>query len=481
MAWKKNGISYFLWAIYSIAAVSGIYAILSYIFVSKKMPEYLALLFTGCIVLIIGGGFFSARLLFRRRLFQIEIPEEICERISNVFVTLGALVGIGLRVLSNLPGQSMAEYVNNLSELSFGKPLMHGAEYVYSLCLEGVVEYIGDYAFLGGAIQIVFELLAFYFVFLAVKELAGDLPAVVTFLCGTVGLPFIENRTLLSPEPLFFLGFSVCFYLLAVCMANWVSVYAFFGIGLYVGIMAYLDVLGWLVLFVTIPVLWYEEDEWEITFTEKLSRLFMEIFGVAIGFAISIFLDAYFSLASFERLFQAYAYMYLPKEPSLEPFSSLSCYMYPALVLCAVLIFGIFAYWFRKGTDRISFWVFGAIGIIGMITCEFMHKSMTGIPFLVTFLCTLAGVGLLSTYCDRKRLPLEIYEKKTVPEDEQSVKSDLEVSVPVVPEETLEPFVTDEKKPEIDYIENPLPGPKKHVAKSMDYDIEVSDDDDYDI
>jgi len=68
-----------------------------------------------------------------------------------------------------------------------------------------------------------------------------------------------------------------------------------------------------------------------------------------------------------------------------------------------------------------------------------------------------------------------------VPEDEQSVKSDLEVSVPVVPEETLEPFVTDEKKPEIDYIENPLPGPKKHVAKSMDYDIEVSDDDDYDI
>ena len=37
-----------------------------------------------------------------------------------------------------------------------------------------------------------------------------------------------------------------------------------------------------------------------------------------------------------------------------------------------------------------------------------------------------------------------------------------------------------EKKP-VRYIENPLPGPRKHVAKSMDYDLEVADDDDFDI
>ncbi len=34
---------------------------------------------------------------------------------------------------------------------------------------------------------------------------------------------------------------------------------------------------------------------------------------------------------------------------------------------------------------------------------------------------------------------------------------------------------------QIQYIENPLPLPKKSTKKALDYDYEVSDDDDFDI
>jgi hypothetical protein len=38
-----------------------------------------------------------------------------------------------------------------------------------------------------------------------------------------------------------------------------------------------------------------------------------------------------------------------------------------------------------------------------------------------------------------------------------------------------------EQKKEIQYIENPLPVPKRHTKKELEYDIEVSDEDDYDV
>lgn len=39
----------------------------------------------------------------------------------------------------------------------------------------------------------------------------------------------------------------------------------------------------------------------------------------------------------------------------------------------------------------------------------------------------------------------------------------------------------DAKNPAVNYIENPLPLPKKHVNKIMDFDIQISEKDDFDV
>lgn len=63
--------------------------------------------------------------------------------------------------------------------------------------------------------------------------------------------------------------------------------------------------------------------------------------------------------------------------------------------------------------------------------------------------------------------------------------SELSDLLPGVKEEPKEREIpeTEETPPkkEIHYIENPLPGPKKHVPRTLDFDIDVSDDDDFDI
>ncbi len=45
--------------------------------------------------------------------------------------------------------------------------------------------------------------------------------------------------------------------------------------------------------------------------------------------------------------------------------------------------------------------------------------------------------------------------------------------------ETIESVTVDNSG--VKYIENPLPLPKKHVNKTMDFDIEISENDDFDV
>ena len=56
-------------------------------------------------------------------------------------------------------------------------------------------------------------------------------------------------------------------------------------------------------------------------------------------------------------------------------------------------------------------------------------------------------------------------------------KSDIEINNP----DHSGTDSTKEEEKKVTLLDNPLPVPKKHVTSVMDYDYEVSDDDDYDI
>ena len=96
------------------------------------------------------------------------------------------------------------------------------------------------------------------------------------------------------------------------------------------------------------------------------------------------------------------------------------------------------------------------------------------IPCVTFSVTAFAGTMIrLFVSANRKKAETKAAQKENVREE-------------VVQEETIsEPCakLPDEKheKKEIHYLENPLPGPKKHVPKTMDFDINVSDDDDFDI
>ena len=76
----------------------------------------------------------------------------------------------------------------------------------------------------------------------------------------------------------------------------------------------------------------------------------------------------------------------------------------------------------------------------------------------------------------------------------ESVKTEMEINI-TTESQVSEDNAVKEDKPAIKLLDNPLPGPKKHVSKtldydlkdedlvdvSMEYDIEVSEDDDFDL
>lgn len=88
---------------------------------------------------------------------------------------------------------------------------------------------------------------------------------------------------------------------------------------------------------------------------------------------------------------------------------------------------------------------------------------------------------------------ISLFVHRHMEKDLESVKTDVEVNItesPVIAEQDVK-----EDKPVIKFLDNPLPGPKKHVSKtldydlkdedltnvSMEYDIEVSEEDDFDL
>ncbi len=96
-----------------------------------------------------------------------------------------------------------------------------------------------------------------------------------------------------------------------------------------------------------------------------------------------------------------------------------------------------------------------------------LTKQLNGVELLFLCIAVLAGVGCKNIYDGA----IETAEKQHIQEMENET----------VPSEPAENINKKTENDGIQFIENPLPGPKKHEKKVMDYDYFVADDDDFDI
>ena len=145
-------------------------------------------------------------------------------------------------------------------------------------------------------------------------------------------------------------------------------------------------------------------------------------------------------------------------------------------VILLLVSLGAFSFWRRKYEERFTPWVFICTGIAILHFGGFLTENMSGSYLMYVLFTVLASVSVTELFC------VDTEQEKVVKKEEPEV-----IDLEKTPEPT-----EGEKEKKTRFIENPLPLPKRHARKAMDYaivpkenemkyDVSVSDSDDYDI
>ena len=276
------------------------------------------------------------------------------------------------------------------------------------------------------------------------------------------------------------------------------SLIGFFFGGVAIGVLGYLDIMGFLLLLILFSVLFLEAKQ-AVGILRRISAAFLGLSGTLGGFFLSIALDAVGSGKLMGNVLLAWWRVYTPEKFSLavtytENVSQGGTFPVIAAVFTETLFcIGAFSYWCRKKRERQTIWV-AVMVALGILICVGMTgEEMQGRSLLTLLMVTIGGAGVqaILPYTTRDELLQTVVEAEVMssPKKRRLKVQDLETEelpeeAEPLPEETVE-------MEKIRLIENPLPLPKKHVPKVLDYkldndeegdfDYPVADDDDFDL
>jgi len=185
-----------------------------------------------------------------------------------------------------------------------------------------------------------------------------------------------------------------------------------------------------------------------------------------------ILLDFLTSGKEFFSILQAWYRLFAPEKWSLPFAVSAGGAGVEIILLFVGLVMGIFSFFFLKRKETFGIFFLPMAALIAAQGFGVLLKELDGTLLIYLFAVILCSVGFGNIYetriSDEKEEPLQ-----NIPNIQDLDKEEIREEVKEAPVEETETV--------IQYIENPLPLPKKHVPKMLDYDIEVPDDDDYDI
>lgn len=471
---KKNGYSCFIWLLYTVAVSFGLFCVVA--FWGNTLGFSLPILIVATVlILALTCGIVYLLYRFTNPLGDlIRKNRPLAISVEVVFVLSITVAGVLLAVW--MPkDHGGAEYFELacVKEESGVPKMLHGATYLYLQFLHVICRFLGNEFMYCVWAQMILYLITAVVIYAAVRRLFGVLPALVTiaFLMYSTSLT-AESRNL-SPNILFLLLFFMTLHMVITCIKNEsypIALYVISGIA--VGVITYLDVTG-------IILLLFFATSNKFTYLKRSLLCVSGILSAIAGFMGCILLDALTSKKGFLSILQAWYRLFAPEKWSLPVSVSAGDAGLEIILLFVGLVMGIFSFVVLQRKERYGIFFLPMVAVIIAQGFGVLLNETDGSLFIYLFAVILCGVGLGNVYETRIKeeqddiVPLipeiQDLDKEEIREEvsEEAVEQ-VQEEVPV--EETV-----------IQYIENPLPLPKKHVPKMLDYDIEVADDDDYDI
>lgn len=476
MSLKKNAVSYIMWMIillFTGAAVSFLGMVTAnmlnkdnYIIAAVFVAVFLGLLFllyflTGMIVRMRKPATPSAAMVK---------ASPIIEAVAVfLFLTAGVIIRAYLLPMA---GEEAAYYeVSRVTDQSgILVQSVQGSVYYYCMLLHGLFLLVGNHWIAGIWLQIALQMIGAVLIYFAVKRLTDRWPAIFVLIFIMFAPSCIEAGITYSPQMMYFCIFALALLLVAdyihrsgeeetYPVLTWCYTVL---LGLVIGICSYIDITGCLLFLpvLCLPMVNRVPGRSILWFLRQLL-----IIGLAVGaFCLMLMIDSMLSGSSLLRVFNAWFVTYCSVSFSFE---TITGQIHADLFILIVFIcLGAFSFWRRKGEERFTPVVLLVVGMSALHFCGITTDNMDGSYLLYVLLSALAAVSLTELFHS---------ESKTVEVQKPEVKVEI---------------VDLEERPR--FIENPLPVPKKHIRKimdyaitpedtKMDYDVQVADTDDYDI
>ncbi len=503
---KSNIPELFIWLIYALAG--GASLVLVAFVLGNALGGSIAVGAAGAavIALAMGGLVFGLhRLAQKKQLRDFFVGKSLTLTIVEGLIFVAMLLGMVLlrpEMSWDIVGTD-AYRISQVTTDRFYVLEAHGGYRGYLYLLNFSMMLFGNRPLAAIVLQLVLLVCAAVSLYFGVRKLGG----VTAALLATAFLGFAPYLVQETCELGAFLVFLFCYGIalnfigaISDCILHTkrlpeqvLSLLCYIATGVFIGYSCYLDVAGITLLVILTFVICFDEDirsrrdEWEIeeeetirpgslrAFEKRCSEFLGNQMVVFVGVIVVAFIAFRQMHDGFSTLFRQLS-LYAPDSFWFYIPASFVGGLLEMIGVNALLLFGIFSFWCSRKMGRRTVWLFAVLLQAAMVCFGMISPYFDGYAFLYLLCVILAGCGIGDVYA-LKRVKVVRAEEKM---QEETVQEESD-SVTYSALENKDDMPTNDALHEIQFIENPLPLPKKHTRKVMDYDYEVADDDDFDI
>lgn len=453
-----------------------------------------------CVYLLLTAAVFIAlRTIFtgiRKYIRENERAEAVLSVVLPILVILGIVVYFVFYLMNHIPIMLHDDTFYRMALVTAENGItdsFHGASALYVRLLHGTFLIFGNTPFAGVVLQIILFFISLLLLYIGMQAYAGAIPAAVA-IAGFGFFPVtIEYVFSLTPDFFYITLYLLGFYLSGVlyhtfCRAGitslWQYVFLFFA-GLYTGFLIYLDIYS--ISLYLFFILWYSADK------EKNKQAFgangIALLGGIGGFFLSVAVLALLSgnstggesfTARFDFFFRQSVAFYLEKvspegNDILKMFPSYDYASFIVFILLISVAFFIVPAVFLQRRSPDSAFVLNMFLLYGL--SYWGLAGLQGQMREILCWCMLAGLGIYGVV-------------RSSGKTQEKVSTDVEIKedITITAEKKREQKKTAPGEP----LPNPLPLPEKKrrpqadfayaVADAdMKFDIEVADNDEFDV
>ncbi|GEM_PF-1735548 len=488
MVWKKTWFNFVIWTLFVVFGAFFLTLGTQY-FLAKNFGLTEIYYYVGgvCLCLLLGAGLFFVATKIKASLAGKDIKAFVMPLIFFIVVA-ASMTYMGYIAFGGIVLNVNSDDLANLSVVSDayvgGKgfyPSSNLSDFAFSGIMFGVFSFIGNHAYAAIFVQFLIKMVAFVFMLIGVYNFSGYWGGITFSLlsCFLPGQLFSFFR--INTFWVFYAVFAIAFFWLSLIYKavyyeshNKGLIVSAVLLGLLIGTITYDNAFGIILLFLSallaiIGGKWSDKEPESKPVSKYLLVLLICVITVITYSALTFFLGIDPDLTlKFDY------YTRIPVVYSVDTF-----------VVGIVAIFGAYAYFSRRLTE-------GCLGgmFVFLTSLAFLQLDITRFEDLsVVYFGLVLGASLLfgAMFINT---PEDVALTVARTEDSDENEAAAAVMEKVLEEKEKE---KEAEEPKIKFFKSPIPEPKKHVSRVVDYDHEfndellkdydivVEDDDDYDI